>query len=78
MPNARPMRSRWQIGRLMTIRNRLRRWLPVPRDVARLVVAARVVAFEDRGDKAIKELDAASEAFADRVRWEGEPDRSNP
>jgi hypothetical protein len=39
----------------------------------RLVVAARCVAFEDHGPEAIKELDAASEAFAEWVEWEGQP-----
>lgn len=47
-----------------------------PPDVRRLVIAARIVAFEDQGRAAIKELDAASEAFADRVPWDDEPDRS--
>lgn len=50
----------------------------VPRDVARLVVAARRVALGHIGDSVlgdpesralIKELDLASEAFADRVAW---------
>lgn len=45
----------------------------IPADVRRLVVAARVVAFEDQGTDAIKALDQASEAFADRVRWDDEP-----
>jgi hypothetical protein len=46
----------------------------VPSDVRRLVIAARIVAFEDdTSPEAIKELDAASEAFADRVPWDDEP-----
>ena len=46
----------------------------VPPDVARLVIAARLVAIEDdTSPEAIKELDAASEAFADRVPWDDEP-----
>lgn len=45
----------------------------VPADVRRLVVAARKVAFEDQSREALKELDAASEAFADRVPWDDEP-----
>lgn len=48
----------------------------IPQDVIRLVVAARRVAFEDASPGAIKELDAASEAFANRVPWEDEPDPS--
>lgn len=59
--------------------------LEVPADVARLVLAARSVAFEgpfrelaaispDAEDlAAIHELDAASEAFADRVPWDNDP-----
>jgi hypothetical protein len=47
---------------------------PLPDDVVRLVVAARNVAFEDHPSReALKELDAASEAFASRVPWEDEP-----
>lgn len=53
-----------------------------PRKVRRLVIAARVVAFDhgfddharDRGGEAyaaLRELDAASEAFAEAVEWEG-------
>jgi hypothetical protein len=42
----------------------------LPPDVSRLVIAARVVAFEDQGPEALKELDKASEAFAARVPWE--------
>lgn len=45
----------------------------LPADVVRLVIAARIVAFEDQGPEAIKELDEASEAFADRVGWDDEP-----
>lgn len=48
---------------------------PLAPDVVRLVVAARGVAFEDQPSReALKELDEASEAFADRVPWEDEPD----
>lgn len=46
----------------------------VPADVARLVVAARVVAFGGASPASIRELDAASEAFADRVCWDDEPE----
>jgi len=47
----------------------------LPDDVRWLVVAARVAAFEDHiQDEAVRrELDEASEAFADRVPWENEP-----
>jgi hypothetical protein len=53
--------------------------LPAPAalapDVVRLVIAARNVAFDDPcDDDARQELDAASEAFADRVPWEDEPE----
>jgi hypothetical protein len=45
-----------------------------PADVTRLVLAARAVAFhDDATTEELKELDAASEAFADRVPWEDEP-----
>lgn len=43
---------------------------PVPDDVARLVVAARIVAFEDQSQEALKALDSASEAFACDVPWD--------
>ena len=46
----------------------------LPADVVRLVIAARKIAFEDYDDTDIKELDAASEAFASRVPWEDEPE----
>ena len=42
-------------------------------DVARLVIAARIVAFEDQGAEAMKELELASEVFAARVPWDDEP-----
>ncbi len=49
----------------------------VPDDVRRLVIAARTVAFAVQhagvDPEAVKELDAASEAFASRVPWEEEP-----
>lgn len=45
----------------------------LPADVVRLVIAARIVAFEDQGPEAMKELDKASEAFAERVPWDDEP-----
>lgn len=41
----------------------------------RLVIAARVVAFEDQGSEALRKLDQASEAFADQVPWDSEPER---
>lgn len=46
----------------------------LPADVIELVIAARLVAFEDRpSSDAIRRLDQASEAFADRVPWDDEP-----
>lgn len=47
----------------------------IPDDVRRLVIAAREVAFDTSGPttEALKELDAASEAFASRVPWENDP-----
>lgn len=49
----------------------------LPYDVRRLVIAARVVAFENQGRDALRELDQASEAFADRVPWDDEPETSD-
>lgn len=48
---------------------------PMPLDpaVTELVIAARIVAFEDQSYPAIKRLDRASEAFAELVPWENEP-----
>lgn len=46
----------------------------VPADVARLVVAAREAVFEDPSPERTAELNAASEAFADRVPWDDEPE----
>lgn len=45
---------------------------PLPADVIRLVIAARVVAFERQDAEALRELDQASEAFASRVPWDGD------
>lgn len=45
----------------------------LPKDVLDLVIASRIVAYEDQGPEAIKALDRACEAFADRVPWEGQP-----
>lgn len=48
--------------------------IPTEREV-RLVLAARAVAFGDHfSPSAIKELDAASEAYAADVPWENEPE----
>lgn len=46
--------------------------------IARLVVAARKVAFEDQGPEALRELDKASEAFAQGVPWDDEPNAASP
>lgn len=45
----------------------------VPPDVTALVIAARVVAYEDQSPEALRQLDQASEAFSDRVPWDDEP-----
>lgn len=49
-------------------------WPELPVDVVELVMAARAVAFGDPDEAAIKRLDDASEAFADRVPWDDEAD----
>lgn len=54
----------------------------LPADVRRLVIASREVAFgdfaaEEDWEPARKELDEASEAFADRVPWEDEPEEGS-
>jgi hypothetical protein len=41
--------------------------------IVRLVIASRVVAFEDQGPDALRELDHASEAFAEKVPWADQP-----
>ncbi len=46
----------------------------LPPDVVRLVIAARIVAFEDQSPEALRELDLASEAFAERVPWDDDPE----
>lgn len=47
---------------------------PLTPEMRRLVIAARVVAFEDQGAEALRELDQASEAFAEDVPWNDEPE----
>ena len=42
--------------------------------LVRLVCAAREVSFVGATPEAIRELDAASEAFAEIVPWEDEPE----
>lgn len=70
------------LGRIADKRDGFRRWhdmiraaetTGLPPDVARLVVAARIVAYSDQSAEALQELDKASEAFADRVAWDDEP-----
>ncbi|MFC5421969.1 hypothetical protein ACFPOB_20615 [Bosea eneae] len=70
------------LGRMADKRDGFRRWheliragapAGLPEDVARLVVAARIVAYSDQSAEALRELDKASEAFADRVAWDDEP-----
>jgi hypothetical protein len=46
----------------------------LPQDVVRLIIAARMVAWEDPDAENLKELQEASEAFASRVPWEDEPE----
>lgn len=62
------------------------RTVPLPADVSRLVIAARKVAFDAPTpenasaeyladwQRRVRELDQASEAFADRVEWDDAPD----
>ena len=45
----------------------------LPQDVVRLVIAARAAAYQENGE-ALKALDAAVEAFADRVAWDDAPE----
>lgn len=45
----------------------------LPQDVIDLVIAARDVAFSDPTPETIAALDKASEAFAERVPWENDP-----
>lgn len=45
---------------------------PVTKEVARLVIAARIVAFENQRPESLKELDAASEAFSALVPYEND------
>lgn len=42
-------------------------------DVINLVIEARNVAYSDQSPDAIRELDKAVEAFAERVGWEDDP-----
>jgi hypothetical protein len=42
-------------------------------DVRRLVIAARKVAFGEVSRETLKELDEASEAFAERIPWDDQP-----
>lgn len=43
-------------------------------DVIDLVIAARIVAFEDQSPEALRALDSATEAFASRVPWDEDPE----
>jgi hypothetical protein len=42
-------------------------------EMVRLIVAARIVAFERQDVEAINELDYAVEAFSEAVPWDDEP-----
>ncbi len=46
---------------------------PATREMVDLIIAARVVAYEDQSPEALRELDRALEKFADKVKWENEP-----
>lgn len=46
---------------------------PLTPEMRRLVIAARVVAFESQEPDALRELDQASEAFAEDLPWDDEP-----
>ena len=46
----------------------------LPQDVIDLVIAARIVAFEDQSPEKLHALDKASEAFASRVPWDDDPE----
>jgi hypothetical protein len=61
-------------GRLMVaVCSEIARTTSASPDLARLIIAARNVAFGDQGAEAIRELDEASEAFADCLPWDDEP-----
>lgn len=47
---------------------------PLPHDVVRLVIAARVVMDEEASPESLHELDRAAEAFSSRVPYEDEPE----
>lgn len=47
-------------------------------EMRRLIVAARVFVFTDQGPEALRELDEASEAFANKVPWDEEPKTAEP
>lgn len=47
----------------------------LPDDVRRLVIAVREVAYTDAPEpEALRELDRAVEAFAERVDWDDQPE----
>jgi hypothetical protein len=56
--------------------NEVNSTLPLSEDVVRLVLAARIVAYKSLSLDALRELDLASEAFAERVPWDDEPEGS--
>ena len=43
-------------------------------DIRELIIAARIVAYEDQSAKAIRQLDRAVEKFAEAVAWDNEPE----
>lgn len=46
----------------------------LPPDVVELVIAARIVAYEDQSPESLRDLDKAAEAFSERVPWEDDPE----
>jgi len=54
----------------------MRKKAEITPEMRRLIVAARVVSFTGQSRAAMDELDQASEAFAEAVPWDDEPDLS--
>lgn len=46
----------------------------LPQDVIDLIIAARIVAFDDQSPEALRCLDVAVGAFAERVPWDDDPE----
>ena len=77
--NEKPMLSELPaaIGAVIATRDaeiaRLRERAALTPEMVRLIIAARIVAFEDQSAEALRELDLASEAFAEAVPWDNDP-----